>query len=180
MIFLELYDQYYDQVRKFILTLVKDEWVADDLIQETFLRVDENMDKIREPEKTSSWIFRIAYNLCQDHFKNRKMVVLKTSETTEPSFEIPLMKKIEQKQMKDCVQEKMNLLPESMRTVLVLFDIMEFSHKEIGEILSLSEENAKVRLHRARKQFKTILKEKCSFKHDERNVLLCEPANQKE
>jgi RNA polymerase sigma-70 factor, ECF subfamily len=180
LVFIELYDQYYDRVRKFILTLVKDEWVADDLIQETFVRVNKNMDTVRDPDKISSWIFRIAYNLCQDHFKSMKRSVLKSSKTTEPSFEIPVMKKIEQQEMGDCVQDKMNMLPESMRTILVLFDIMEFSHKEIAEILSLSEENTKVRLHRARKQFKSILKEKCTFERDERNVLVCEPSDQKE
>jgi len=42
------------------------------------------------------------------------------------------------------------------------------------------EERTKVRLHRARKQFKAILKEKCTFEHDERNVLVCEPTDQKE
>ncbi len=179
MIFLELYDQYYDRVKKFILLLVKDEWVADDLIQETFVRVNKNMDKVREPEKISSWIFRIAYNLSQDHFIRKKKASLKSSEAIE-SFEIPTIKKIEQQQMGNCVQKKIDLLPESMRLVLILGDIMEFSHKEIAEILSITENNSKVRLHRARKQFKSVLKENCTFEHDERNVLVCEPIHKKE
>lgn len=180
MNFIDIYDSYYERVKKFIHTLVKDEWASDDLIQETFVRVKQNLDKIREPSKTSSWVFRIAYNLCQDHFKNQKKGDLNVSDKIWPSNDIPLLKKFEQKQMADCVKEKMNYLPEPLRIVLTLFDILEFSHKEIAEILSISEENAKVRLHRARKELKSILNQKCTFEYDERNVLVCEPVNIKD
>ena len=77
--------------------------------------------------------------------------------------------------MGQCVQAQIDLLPESLRTVIVLFDVMEFSHQEIGEILGISVENAKVRLHRARKRLRAILEEKCTFEIDERSVLVCEP-----
>jgi RNA polymerase sigma-70 factor (ECF subfamily) len=51
---------------------------------------------------------------------------------------------------------------------------MDFSHQEIAEILDISVENVKVRLHRARKKLKTILEENCQFEVDERNVLICD------
>ena len=52
---------------------------------------------------------------------------------------------------------------------------MEFSHQEMAEILGITVENVKVRLHRARKKLKAILEEKCTFEKDERNVLVCDP-----
>jgi RNA polymerase sigma factor (sigma-70 family) len=67
-----IHDQYYRRVRKFILASVKNESVADDLIQETFIKIQENLNTVRDPEKISSWIFRIAYHLCQDHFRTQK------------------------------------------------------------------------------------------------------------
>jgi len=93
----------------------------------------------------------------------------------EPLFQ----KEFEQHQMGECVQDKIRLLPESYQTVLALFDLMEFSHQEIAEILDISVENVKVRLHRARKKLKTILEEKCRFEVDERNVLICDPVASK-
>jgi RNA polymerase sigma-70 factor (ECF subfamily) len=174
----DIYDQYYERVRKFIFALVKDEWVADDLIQETFIKVQKNLNQVREEFKLSSWIFRIAYNLCQDHFremsqssKRNKALNEKKEILAEPLFQ----KTIEQHQMGECVQDKIRLLPESYQAVLALFDLMEFSHQEIAEILDISVENVKVRLHRARKKLKTILEEECSFEVDERNVLVCDP-----
>ncbi len=178
MDFLKIYDEYYNRIRKFILTITKDEWAADDLLQETFIRVKKNLGKVRDTSKISSWIFRISYNLCIDHLKKKKRASLSPLKTSEPSFEIPLIKKLEQQQMGDCVKEKINMLPEPMRIIIDLYEIMEFTHKEIGEILSISEKNSKVRLHRARKELKKILNRECSFKYDERNVLICEPVNQ--
>ena len=76
---------------------------------------------------------------------------------------------------RQCVQVEIDRLPESLRTVLFLSDVMEFSHREIAEVVGITVENVKVRLHRARKKLKELLEQKCTFETDERNVLVCEP-----
>ena len=178
----DIYQNYYERVKRFIFALVKDEWVADDLIQETFIKVQKNLNQVKDEAKLSSWIFKIAYNLCQDHFRKisqstKKEQVLSEEKQflTEPLFQ----KEFEQHQMGECVQDKIRLLPESYQTVLVLFDLMEFSHQEIAEVLDISVENVKVRLHRARKKLKTILEKECRFEVDERNVFICAPVSSK-
>ncbi len=156
--------------------------MADDLIQETFIKVQKNLNQLREESKLSSWIFRIAYNLCQDYFRKMSQSSKKEYVLTEKKeiFAEPLFQKeFEQHQMGECVQDKIRLLPESYQTVLALFDLMEFSHQEIAEILDISVENVKVRLHRARMKLKTILEENCRFEMDERNVLICDPVTSK-
>ena len=180
MDFFTLYDQHHQKVRKFILTITNDEWVADDLIQETFIRVKKNMNNIREAERTSSWIFKIAYHLCMDHIKKNKKHTAIGSELRDIPLKTPLLKQIEQQQMGACIQEKMNKLPDAMKTIINLYDIMEFTHKEISDILSITEENSKVKLHRARKKLKAILNKECSLKYDERNVFMCEPIQQQQ
>jgi len=183
MDFWDTYHNHYESVRKFIFALVKDEWVADDLIQETFIRVQKNRNQLKDETKLSSWIFRIAYNLCQDHFRNRSQSTIDEQiPPRERQFPaIPyFQKEFEQHQMGACVQDKIRLLPESYQTVLVLFDLMEFSHQEIAEILDTTVENVKVRLHRARKRLKTILEKECRFEVDERNVLICDPVSSKD
>jgi RNA polymerase sigma-70 factor (ECF subfamily) len=182
MDFWEIHDQYYPRVRGFILGLVRDESLADDLVQETFIRIQQNQGRLRDPSKLSSWIFRIAYNLCQDHFRKRKEPSLDENgikQKTADSEEVGIEKKMEQHQMGECVQDKVNLLPEPLRAVIILFDTMDLSHQEIAESLGITVENVKVRLHRARRKLKAILEEECTFEVDERNVLVCEPANRK-
>jgi len=183
MDFWEIYDPYYGKVRKFILALVKDPWTADDLIQETFLRVQQNLGTLKDSSKLSSWIYRIAYNLCQDHFRRGKAERKRESTDSEQTENLAegfiqeqlIQKELEQREMGRCVQDQIDLLPESLRAVLVLFDIMECSHQEIADILGITVANVKVRLHRARKTLKPILEKKCTFEKDERNVLVCTP-----
>jgi RNA polymerase sigma-70 factor (ECF subfamily) len=178
MDFWDIYDHHYLRVRKFILAVVKDEWAADDLCQETFVRVQNGLNGLKDPDKISPWIFSIAYNLCRDHFRK-----LKTSRATQSTDlkgieirqESSIQKELEQREMGECVQDRMSLLPESQRMVIILFDIMGCTHQEIAEIMGITIETVKVRLHRARKKLKAILERACNFETDERNVLICEP-----
>ena len=162
MDFYEVYEQYYDRVRKFILASVKNRWAADDLVQETFLRVLQNFSKVRDQAKLSSWIFRIAANLCQDYFRSpsRRLIPFEDNPAGELPGEFSLEKEIEQYQTSLWVQELVNLLPEPMRQVVFLCDIKEESRQEAADLLGISLENVKVRLHRGRKQLKAILEEK--------------------
>lgn len=176
---MEIYDQYYQRVRRFILHTVKNEWLADDLVQETFIRINNNLENIRDASKLSSWVFRIAYNLCQDYFRSQgKAPIVDHGDLPgdETSRLVPgTQKKLEQFQMRQCVFGLVNHLPESLRSVIILADIEEFSHREIAEVTGITVGNVKIRLHRARKKLKLLLEEHCTFEVDERNVLSCQP-----
>ena len=175
----EIYDQYYQRVRKFILHTVRNEWVADDLVQETFIRINHNLENVRDAARLQAWIFRIAHNICRDYFRQQgKTANLGLEEISEePALaKAPTsQKELEQGQMRKCVFGLVNHLPESLRSVIILSDISEFSQREIAEILGITVENVKIRLHRARKKLKALLEEHCVFEVDERNVLTCQP-----
>jgi RNA polymerase sigma-70 factor (ECF subfamily) len=180
MEFFEIYDQYYKRVRNFILSSVRDQWASDDLTQETFIRVQKNLHTLKDSSKLASWIFRIAHNLCQDHFRNLKRTSSNECELNEAKDvfkETIVQKRLEQREMSSCVQDVVSSLPESFRSVITLFDMAELSHREIAEILDTTVENVKVRLHRARKELRAQLEKKCTFEVDERSVLVCEPVD---
>ncbi len=168
MEFWEIYDEHYGQVKKVVRALVRDEWAADDLTQETFVRVQDHLAELRDPAKLSSWIFRIAYNLCRDHFRKKGYRLDENSDNDDSEIpdESSTEKQFEQHQMGECVQQEMERLPESLRTVLILSDMLEFKQREIADILGITAENAKVRLHRARKKLKEFLEQKCTFETD--------------
>jgi len=178
MTFWDIYYEYHPRVRKFAASFVKDEWVADDITQDTFEKVQGHLDQLKDPAKLSSWIFRIAYNLCQDHFRNTQKEI-KNGRVLAGQVQIqdimPLVKKLELREMNQCVQDKVGLLPESLKSVLIMYDVMGFRQKEIAEILTISPGNVKTRLHRARGKLKAILEKECRLEKDERNVLVCEP-----
>lgn len=180
MEFWEIYDEHHVRVKKVIMALVRDEWVADDLTQETFLKVQDHLNDLKKPASLHSWIYRIAYNLCQDHFRKKGYSLSDGDpdyEDSEIAQEDSTEKELEQRQMGECVRQEIDRLPESLRSVIILSDMREFSQREIAHVLGITVENVKVRLHRGRKMLMALLEQKCSFETDERNVLLCEPKN---
>ena len=178
MDFCEIYDIHYQPVRRFISEMVRDKWVAEDLTQDTFIKVQQNLNGLKDPSKLQPWIFRIARNSCLDYF--RKGASQSENQALEDggmaSIEPLAQIQMEQQQMSRCVQDKIHLLPEPLRVVLALADTMDFTHQEIADILHIKVGNAKVRLHRARKALKEILQQECTFEQDVRNVMVCLPA----
>ncbi|MEW6262464.1 MAG: RNA polymerase sigma factor [Thermodesulfobacteriota bacterium] len=181
MEFWTVYDAWYKPVRKFILSLVRDDWAADDLVQETFLKANLKLDQLKDQAKLKPWLFSIARRQCLDYFRQKKARRTEAeAEPDRPAAEplaiIPMAQLgLEQGQMSRCVQDKMELLTEAHREILVLAEVMEFSLQEIAEVLNLEIGNVKVRLHRARKSLKAILDRECVFERDERSVLICLP-----
>jgi RNA polymerase sigma-70 factor (ECF subfamily) len=176
--FYSIFNEYHDRLKKFVTITVKNEWVVDDIVQEVFVRAHSKIDTLNDHDKIGSWLFRIAYRQCMDHFREKSRNPQKETvyfQGVNTSSYSTMERKLEQHQMSVCVQNQMLLLPENYRTVIWLFDVLGFKLKEIADILELSVENVKIRLHRARKKLKSILSQKCSFEKDERNVLVCEP-----
>ena len=177
MDFSEIYDIHYGPVRAFIAKMVGDRWIADDLAQDTFIKVRGNLKSLKDDSKLMPWIFRIARNRCLDYFRSEP-VRNKGQETAshlQKSIEPAAQIRLEQDQMSQCVQDKIYLLPEILRVALVLSDTMDMSHQEIADILGITISNVKVRVHRARKALKVILEQECILEHDERSVMVCEP-----
>ena len=139
---------------------------AEEVAQETLLQVFQNFDKLREPEHVRPWVFRIAKNACL--MKRRKSLFAPTQELSLEEF-MPAKTqdggkvKIEiadwsnvpedqvlQSEMKRVLEGAIRDLPEQYRSVILLRDLEELSTQETANILDVSEDVVKTRLHRAR------------------------------
>jgi len=179
MDFWEIYDQNYAPVKTYVAAMTRDDWAADDIVQEVFLKVQRKFETLNDAAKLKPWIYSIARNQCLDHF--RKVSASREDQAGEDleigdGIQPPLIQlQLEKKEMSRCVQSKIDLLPDSKREVIILFDTMDLSHQEVADILEIQVGAVKVRLHRARKALKEILDRDCKFDHDERNVFVCTP-----
>jgi RNA polymerase sigma-70 factor (ECF subfamily) len=173
---LELQDKYYLSIKRFVHFHVKNQWVAEDIVQETFLKAHKNFTTLKDRTKAKTWLYTISWNLCLNHFKKIKKEPEPYSDQVDfQSALVNIQQKVEQDEMGDCVQEKIKQLPKKLKLVLSLYDIERLSHKEISDVLNISVETAKTRLHRARKALKKILEKECSFQRDSRDIFVCIP-----
>ncbi len=139
---------------------------AEEVAQDTLLKVFEKFDQLREPERVRPWVFRIARNAC--FMKRRKSVFAPAQELSldelmptgtqdggQRKLEIADWSALPEDQalraeVHRVVHEAINELPEIFKTVLLLRDIEGLSTLETAEVLEVSEEVVKTRLHRAR------------------------------
>lgn len=164
---------------------------AEDLAQVVMLRVSEGLPRFRGDSHLTTWIYRIATNAALDHLRARgsksawqsadasglesKLVDDEDELRTAGAPQIPSPESIAiQSEMNACIHGFIDRLPEPYRAVIVLSEIEGFTNREIADILDVSLETVKIRLHRAREKLKRDLAASCDFGRDERNEFVCD------
>jgi len=183
--FREIYQEFQPKIRHYLSRMLGDK-AAEDITQEVFAKVSRSLDNFKGISSFSTWIYRIATNTALD--KLRSPSFKRSSEQTtiddyagtedrnawtgqaEPTVDQEVIRK----EMRECVREFVDRLPADYRTVLILSELEGFQNREIADILEISLDNVKVRLHRARASLKKELDSGCSFYHSEQGTLACD------
>jgi RNA polymerase sigma-70 factor (ECF subfamily) len=175
-------EQWRDRIHRYILRMVRDPEEAEDLTQETFVRVHRKLESLQDPATLSTWLFRIATNVCRDHFRRlspRSAVASPDAASDDEASEIEdrdaprVHEVIDRAEMSSCVREYIEGLSDSYRTVILLHDLEGMTSPQIAQALGCSLPTVKIRLHRARLRLKEALKVACDFSRDECGTLIC-------
>ena len=159
----DIVETYKGPLFAFILRMVNNHAAAEDLFQETWLRVVRYIHNFRGDSKFSTWLFQIALNLCRDAERKKKRWALEPIDdhafhlSTDP--DVDPMRMIKAKQVRSVIDE----LPRKMREVIVLRYYHDLSDKEIAQVVGCPEGTVKSRFYRAseilRKKWERINKE---------------------
>jgi RNA polymerase sigma-70 factor (ECF subfamily) len=167
--FTELVRRYDRRLQNFVYGTLGDRERAEDLIQETFVRVYRHLDRFDQSRKFSTWIYTIAGNLAKNELRNRSRnpVVLFQSlmKNWEADFrplewEDPKTRPDDlyrRRFLREKVEEAVAMLPEHHRVVFVLRELHGKSYEEIAEITECSLGTVKSRLNRARNRFAQLI-----------------------
>lgn len=161
-----LYDDYAPKLGSVIKSYLGSDDV-DDIIQEAFIKVFKNIKKFRGDSKLSTWLYRIAVNLCKDLISKRKKskeyLVDLQEDDESPAFEPPAPNNVFQEVMSDLSYEELSeimlRLSEDDRLLIKLRDIEDLSYDEIAAILDRPVGTIKSKLHYARKRLRDLLQE---------------------
>ncbi len=147
----------------------------EDVCQEVFLKVYQNLGKYRNECKLSTWIATIAYNTSINYLRKFKKGDMISSEEmlTIPVISDAKALDFERIDLHQYIRSQIELLPVQYRTVLTLFHLEEFSYQEIEQITGMPEGTVKSYLFRA----KAILKEKLKFVVDESSLKMVKEIN---
>lgn len=143
--------EYADNVYRFILKNLRHEEDARDVVQTTFEKIWIHREEI-DASKSKSYLFTVAYRQMIDHIRKVKRIQLKDEfKDTVSIHQKPV------NNLKKILDEALNRLNETQRTLVLLKDYEGYSYEEIGQITGLNNSQVKVYLHRARVQLKDYL-----------------------
>jgi len=168
--FEQLVLRYQDRLVGFFFHLVHDRTAAEDLAQETFLRVYRSRERYEPTARFSTWLFRIAHNLASNQKRGaaRRREIPLGNQSAEDDFrpqeqnlaeKSALMptRQLDSNEMRDIVRNAIEELSERQRTAVLLHKFEEMSYEEIGEIMGLGVVAVKSLLSRARSKLKEAL-----------------------
>ncbi|MFZ1826202.1 MAG: sigma-70 family RNA polymerase sigma factor [Chitinophagales bacterium] len=163
-----LINRHKDKIYTSIHFMVKDSFLAEDIFQDTFVKVIDTLrsGRYREQDKFLPWVMRISYNLCIDHFRRgKRMPVVNTGE----DFDIFDVLGLEDKNIEDSlvndqtvdkVRALVSNLPEEQRQVLILRHYSDLSFKEIADMTGVSINTALGRMRYALINMRKMIVEK--------------------
>jgi len=155
-------------VFRFLMGMLRNEWDANDLAQETFARVYRARATYRPAQKFTTWLYTIAGNLARNHLRWRARHPAVSMDAanpgggpglreTLPASGSPPGEAVESKELAEVVREAVRQLPENLREVLVLCEWEELSMAEAAQVLQTTPKAVDSRLYRARRQLRESL-----------------------
>ncbi|UCD49474.1 MAG: RNA polymerase sigma factor [Phycisphaerales bacterium] len=184
--FSEVYHEFYGKLRRYLERMVGRN-DAEDLTQEVFVKINKGLAGFGGQSSLSTWVYRIATNAALDKMRSRsfrqdnkaRSLDTATTEAESPQAcveakSLSAEREAIRDEMTECIREFVDRLPADFRTVVILSEIKELKNQEIADILGVSLDTVKIRLHRARVRLKAEFEAGCHFYHDDNGNLACD------
>lgn len=169
--FRELIDRYQRPVFSLIYRLVRDRELAEDLAQDTFIKVLNALDRYDPKFRFSSWVFKIAHNTALDALRRREPVMLSLDgsphATTEDEATASALTAVShdpspedhavQRELGEEIEQGLAMLRPEYRTAIVLFHLEGLAYEEIAQVMGLPLGTVKTFIHRGRKELRAQL-----------------------
>ena len=167
--FAELVNRYHVRLVNFIYRTIGDRDRAEDLVQETFIRVYRHLHRFDQSKKFSTWVYTIAGNLAKNELRNRSrnpLVLFQTLKATWDADHRPLEWEdntyrpddlFRKRHLKETIDRAVSQLPDHHRVVFVLRELEGKTYEEISDITGVNLGTVKSRLNRARNNFAQII-----------------------
>lgn len=148
----EIYNTYKKDIFSYFYKAILNYHNAEDLTEDTFLRAFKFFSSFRGESSVKTWLFKIARNVLNDYLLKNSSKIEEIDENTHEDIS-NAYNKLEDKLL---IKKVMYKLLEEERTLIILRDVNGLSYLEITKIMSFTEGQVKIGIHRARKKFKEL------------------------
>jgi RNA polymerase sigma-70 factor, ECF subfamily len=176
--FPDLVQEFSQPLLRYLQRYVGDAAIAEDLLQETLIRVSRGLPGFDGRASVKTWAYSIATHVAADYLRKpeRRVQVVDIDDATDLADAEPRAdEKLVVDEMNACVRQVINSLPADYRAALVLHELEGLTAKQIAEICDCSLPTAKIRIHRSRVRLAEALRQQCEFYRDADDVFRCTP-----
>lgn len=184
--FSDVYDEFHEKLHHYLERMVG-KTNAEDLTQEVFVKINKGLKDFKGESSLSTWVYRIATNAALDKMRSRSFrqdgseIRLEqigpepdTDNAVADEKTLSAEREAIRNEMNECIREFVDRLPTDYRTVIILSEIRDLKNRQIAEILGISLDAVKIRLHRARVRLKAEFEAGCDFYHDRDGKFACD------
>ncbi len=161
----ELWGRFHGELLHFVMKKVSNQHDAEDILQEIYLKVYQNLERVQDQSKLRSWLYQVTRNAIIDYYRSKKAPAMDVDQIQlmapeeDPTFN-------ENGVITGCLNDFLFTLPEKDQEIIQLHNQDGLKHKEISEKLDISVSTSKMRLKRAKEKLKTVLVDCCDFDID--------------
>lgn len=158
--FEELYRQHARRLFGLVVRMIGSAADAEDLLQEVFLQAHRKLAGFRGDSALGTWLYRLTMNQCLDHLRGRQAKISRATasidddEVLEPAAHEPVVPAAISRMD---LERAIGTLPSGCRAAFLLHDVEGFEHREVADILGISEGTSKSQVHKARMKLRAIL-----------------------
>lgn len=160
-----------NRIRGFIARRVDNDSDVEDILQNVFLKIHQNIGELRDAERLQPWVFQIARNAIIDYYRDQGMAASPIDDTMGIAASEPEHTAAEEEVL-SWLEPMAGELPEKYRDALILADIEGLTQQEVSKRLNISLSGAKSRVQRARAQLKEILVTCCRIEFDRAGTIV--------
>ncbi len=151
-----IFNRYKNKIYNYVLKMISDRMLAEDIVQNVFLKLFENLDSIKNKNTISFWLFVTARNEIYGYYRSKKIKVdqfnVYDSEKIENEYYENLEEVFEHKEMKELIIKELNNISTEQREPFIMKEFSGLSYKEIASVMSIDENTVKSRLYKTRQK----------------------------
>lgn len=164
-----LWDEFQTKLHGFVRARVRDEALADDIVQDIFVKVHTRAGQLRDTERIAPWLYQIARNTVIDHARKQKFEGAPDEEVAAPSPDDPLFA---EQRLAQSLVSMIDELPEGYREAVRLTEIDGLTQAELAKRLGISLSGAKSRVQRGREKLREMILDCCHVELDHRGAVV--------
>lgn len=156
-----IWNDFHKELEAFIFSRIKERDITNDILQEIFIKIHNNIGTLKDESKLSSWIYQITRNAVNDYFRKSEPQIEITDYQDIEEHQIPYVSELER-----CLEPFINQLGDKYKEAIILTELNGLTQKQLAQKLNISYSGAKSRVQRGKENLKKLFTDCCSIQFD--------------